>query len=605
MPRDSSMAQTNRQRNIWPANQSSFSRKLLTTQLLLLCGAMVFTHCRNFNWPAEISEVKTDVPTLPQMAAPSMAPAGGLYISTQNVTITTTPAADAICYSTDGVTTPACSGTTCTSGSSYSAAVSVSANQNLQAIACASGYTASAVASETYTFDLVPPTVFSSTPADAMTNVAPCSGAPCRAAIVLVFSESMNTTLTQTLTTEIFDGASYVSAPDSSPTYTWSTGTFTNDTLTIQVGWYWFPEFSQIRYTLPIAGFQDLAGNFIAAQVQRSFTTTKANQAYPLADTGYTSCHNDAGVTACGDPSWPGQDGDFLNVPAARSFIGPSMHATYNSDFTTVDNVTGLTWKACSEGRSGATCAVGANGTYTWANAISQCSALNAANSGAGYAGINEWRLPTMQEIETLLRFWGSPAVEAVHFPQTAGAAYWSSTARFSSPTNAWRANFSFDPVYYSLKTTAGNIRCVASSTSASRVFSDNGDGTITDNSTNLRWQKCARGKANDATCSGAATTGVWSTALNYCDTLNLGSFGNSNNWRLPNPVELNSLINRSVIAPMVQPAFFPGTTVGDYWTSMPYSTPTGAWSLSFSTGYTAGYAKTNPFYTRCVATGP
>jgi PBP1b-binding outer membrane lipoprotein LpoB len=56
--------------------------------------------------------------------------------------------------------------------------------------------------------DAVAPTLSSSTPADASANIAPCTGNPCKGKIVLVFNESMNTGLTQTLTTEIHDGTS-------------------------------------------------------------------------------------------------------------------------------------------------------------------------------------------------------------------------------------------------------------------------------------------------------------------------------------------------------------------------------------------------------------
>jgi hypothetical protein len=36
--------------------------------------------------------------------------------------------------------------------------------------------------------------------------------------------------------------------------------------------------------------------------------------------------------------------------------------------------------------------------------------------------------------------------------------------------------------------------------------YTDNGDGTVTDNNTGLIWQKCSVGQTNDATCSGPAT---------------------------------------------------------------------------------------------------
>ncbi|MBV5349935.1 hypothetical protein JZU71_01895, partial [bacterium] len=40
--------------------------------------------------------------------------------------------------------------------------------------------------------------------------------------------------------------------------------------------------------------------------------------------------------------------------------------------------------------------------------------------------------------------------------------------------------------------------------------FTDNANGTITDNNTGLLWQKCSVAQNNDATCSGTATTHNW-----------------------------------------------------------------------------------------------
>jgi hypothetical protein len=70
----------------------------------------------------------------------------------------------------------------------------------------------------------------------------------------------------------------------------------------------------------------------------------------------------------------------------ARSYSGPTAHAVFTTDYTTTDNVTGLVWKTCNEGKTGAACA-GVATTYTWYDSINACSGLNAANAGSGYAG--------------------------------------------------------------------------------------------------------------------------------------------------------------------------------------------------------------------------
>jgi len=69
--------------------------------------------------------------------------------------------------------------------------------------------------------------------------------------------------------------------------------------------------------------------------------------------------------------------------------------------------------------------------------------------------------------------------------------------------------------------------------------FTDNGDGTVTDNQTGLIWLK-------DANCFGTRT---WADAISDCNGLASGSCGltdssSAGDWRLPNIKELLSLID-------------------------------------------------------------
>ena len=69
--------------------------------------------------------------------------------------------------------------------------------------------------------------------------------------------------------------------------------------------------------------------------------------------------------------------------------------------------------------------------------------------------------------------------------------------------------------------------------------FEDNGDGTVIDHLTGLIWLK-------NADCGGAMN---WNAALTYCNNLASGSCGLTDgsvagDWRLPNVVELESLVN-------------------------------------------------------------
>lgn len=274
----------------------------------------------------------------------------------------------------------------------------------------------------------------------------------------------MNPGLTQTLTTEVWNGTTYSAATNAGTIFTWQTKLATNDTLTIDFrgSWYWFPENSRIRFTLAVNGLQSMGGNFVEAPVKGVFTTATSSQSYAVADTGQTSCYNDTILQTCPVSGYPGQDADFSNTPTAGSYSGPTQYLT-TTNYTTKDNVTNLVWKSCTEGLSGATCATGSATTHTWYNALNQCASMN---SGTGYAGRTNWRLPTMDELMTLPNFnTGSPMINTINFPGTIAANYWSATTNLAIAHDyAWIVNFNNANSGGDIKaTTLRYVRCVAS----------------------------------------------------------------------------------------------------------------------------------------------
>jgi hypothetical protein len=84
---------------------------------------------------------------LPQVTKPSFNPAGGTSTSAQNVTISDTTSSVSIRYTTDGSTPSE------THGTLYSGPVNIGSTATLQAIAYASGYSDSPIASATYTIN--------------------------------------------------------------------------------------------------------------------------------------------------------------------------------------------------------------------------------------------------------------------------------------------------------------------------------------------------------------------------------------------------------------------------------------------------------------------
>jgi hypothetical protein len=94
--------------------------------------------------------------------------------------------------------------------------------------------------------------------------------------------------------------------------------------------------------------------------------------------------------------------------------------------------------------------------------------------------------------------------------------------------------------------------------------FTDNSDGTVTDNLTGLIWTE-------NANCDGYKN---YTDALTYCNTLASGSCGLTDgsfagNWRLPNIRELHSLIDFGQSSPAL-PSGHPFINVqpGFYWAS-------------------------------------
>ncbi len=125
--------------------------------------------------------------------------------------------------------------------------------------------------------------------------------------------------------------------------------------------------------------------------------------------------------------------------------------------------------------------------------------------------------------------------------------------------------------------------------------FTDNSNGTVTDNLTGLIWLK-------NANCFG---TRNWTTALSDCNTLASGACGLTDGsaagqWRLPNRFEMESLLDLSKFnraLPTGHP--FSGVQGNWYWTSTTFADGTSnAWGVSLFDGLVNGHNKT---FTRYV----
>lgn len=137
--------------------------------------------------------------------------------------------------------------------------------------------------------------------------------------------------------------------------------------------------------------------------------------------------------------------------------------------------------------------------------------------------------------------------------------------------------------------------------------FTDNGDGTITDNATGLMWVQ--DGYANQVTVPATTHTveGNWwkynmGNALLYCERLNYAGY---TDWRLPNVKELLSINDYGKINPSIAEPPFTYTKNSSYRTGTYYLTPgVGAMTVSFTYGSIASSSIATALYVRPVRLG-
>ena len=157
------------------------------------------------------------------------------------------------------------------------------------------------------------------------------------------------------------------------------------------------------------------------------------------------------------------------------------------------------------------------------------------------------------------------------------------------------------------------------------RSYTDNGDGTITDNRTGLMWEK----KSDDGSIHDKDTTYTWGETTSpytmdggivtiFLAALNGGGgFAGHTDWRIPNRFELETIVNLQNSVPAVDASFDTGCVTGcsvttcsctqsdDYWSSTTQNlNPFNAWFVSFNTGVVNAGGKNNGVYVRAVRGG-
>jgi hypothetical protein len=339
-----------------------------------------------------------------------------------------------------------------------------------------------------------------------------------------------------------------------------------------------------------------------------------------------------------------GQDGEAQ--------AGSPLSFTDNGDGTITDNNTGLTWAKRSDDGS----VHDRDTLHNWSNAFaSYVATLNSTS----FAGFNDWRVPNARELESVVNYQtANPALSPVF---NAGcvpgcsvlscdcnqANWWSSTTAPGGPTQAWLLISNDGPLTANAlgKSTASGVRAVRGGNGclpatgqttcwngsgtpipcagtgqdgelqdgAPLSYTDNGDGTVSDNNTGLMWAK----QSDDGSLHDKDNVYTWSNAFAvYIAGLNAANYAGYNDWRLPNAKEMQSIYNHQTAeSAAFETGCVGGCTVltcscttdnANFWTSTSnVAAPSQAWITNSWQGFVSLLGKANAIAVRAVRGGP
>ena len=265
-----------------------------------------------------------------------------------------------------------------------------------------------------------------------------------------------------------------------------------------------------------------------------------SNASYIVVDTDQDKCYDNSREIACPQSSevFYGQDAQYQGFQPAYQD---------NGNGTVTDLNTGLMWQKTPVDK------------VTYTEAIAGVKDFN-------LAGYDDWRLPTIKEVYSLIIFSGTdvnpesvepaiPFIDTNYFDFEYGdvsageriidAQYWSSTEYVGTTMNGAATVFGVNfadgrikgyprdigpggqPMTEFVRYVRGNMDYGIND------FMDNGDGTIPDSATGLIWSKADSGEGMD-----------WEDALAWVQQKNEENYLGYNDWRLPNAKELQSIVD-------------------------------------------------------------
>ncbi|CAN5287754.1 hypothetical protein BH11PSE10_BH11PSE10_04510 [soil metagenome] len=349
--------------------------------------------------------------------------------------------------------------------------------------------------------------------------------------------------------------------------------------------------------TCPNPSFEPNEALALTTTFESRTTSTKATivnaTAGGLNDTGITQCLNAAGaLLACAATDIAGQDGAFGRDASALSNEGSDGRVGFafaaSGGSCLEDKVTGLVWD---------------NSTASTAT-LAAAQALPAIANAAARCGRSDWRLPTADELDSLVDNGaaGGARIDA-RFTATAALPTWSSTAYAADTRANWVVDFASGALAFESATNplakAFATRLIAGTAgtsygcdeAATDRYTDHGNSTVTDKRTGLQWQLCVDGLSGAACGTGTATTHASFAAAHAraaavnADTAGLSGVNKGfSDWRVPNKNELASLVNYRCSAPAIQRSRFPATPPTSTWTSSPLAAGL-VWYVDFADG--------------------
>lgn len=266
---------------------------------------------------------------------------------------------------------------------------------------------------------------------------------------------------------------------------------------------------------------------------------------YSIVGTNRTAYYDDANEIAATSPG-----DDFYGQNANHPGAAPSY--TDNGDGTVTDNVTGLMWTSAADTDGDGS--VGYDDKLTFQEAVDRASSVRVG-------GYDDRRLPTIKEIYSLIIFSGVdasgvattlvPFIDTDYFDFAYGdesegervidAQYASATSyvdyTMGDDATVFGVNFADGRIKgYPKQTPDGSEKLFyafyvrGGSSYGVNSFSDNGDGTVTDNATGLMWAQADNGEGLN-----------WESALAYAENASLAGYDDR---RLPDAKELQSIVD-------------------------------------------------------------